>query len=294
MVMKEEGKIEAGIVDAEQAYNAVTCTFLKARPHAEGDERFVYMEPSNERRDSEGEIVLKKALRDSVDYFLHFGNIDVDHLSLIGLKLGLDNPREWEIGKPIEVKFEPFVVKAKLYRGAGAPKANWVWGTLTEQTPPMEWFPSVAGRFPVRAADGAGAKVVKVLWNNIGISREPVNHSVKPIGMSPDDFMKAVTAGYGTDAATLTGGAALRKQSLQGAKKDEKRVKPYNYVAARYLKAVSGGVMTCDHLSHPATPVKIQKHFEECEGCESDLAGVYTQRFIGEIARRWQPEKAAA
>lgn len=273
---------------------SVTCeTFLKARAHSEGDERFIWMEPSNERRDSEGEIVLKKALRDSVDYFLQFGNIDVDHLSLIGLKLGLDNPREWEIGKPVKVEFEPFIVKAKLYRGSGAPKANWVWGTLTEQTPPMEWFPSVAGRFPVRSSDGAGAKVVKVLWNNIGISREPINHTVKPIGMSPDDFMKAVTAGYGTDAATMTGGAALRRQSLHGAK-DQETAKPYNYVASRYLKAVSGGSIMCEHVSHPATPEKIQKHFEECEGCESQLAGVYTKKLIGEIARRWQPVKAAA
>lgn len=33
---------------------------------------------------------------------------------------------------------------------------------------------------------------------------------------SPDDLRKAITAGYGTDVAALTGGAALRLQSLEG------------------------------------------------------------------------------
>ena len=277
-------------VDAEAlAYNAVSCTFLKARPAVEGDKRFVYMEPSNERRDSEGEVVLKKALQDSVDYFLQFGNIDIDHLTLVGFKLGMENPREWEIGKPVDVKFNPFVVKAELYQGEAAKKANWVWETMTGQTPPMPWFPSVAGRFPVREQDGRGAKVVKVMWNNIGISREPINHAVKPVSLTPDEFMKAVTAGYGTNSAGLMGGGALRRQSLQGAPQ-----KPYNLVASRYLKAIVGGVAGCDHVRHPATPEKISAHFEECEQVEKGCAKAYTDRLIKEIATRWQPAKAAA
>ena len=70
--------------------------------------------------------------------------------------------------------------------------------------------------------------MTRVRWNNIGISKVPVNPAVPPVStVSAEvfakcctaagfDLGKALEAGYGTDAATLTDGAALRTQSLDG------------------------------------------------------------------------------
>ena len=63
--------------------------FFKARPATEGDHRFVYCEPSNENWDAQNERVLQKALAESAPHFLKFGNIDIDHLSLLGSRHGL-------------------------------------------------------------------------------------------------------------------------------------------------------------------------------------------------------------
>jgi len=72
------------------------------------------------------------------------------------------------------------------------------------------------------------AIISKVRWNNIGVSKTPVNQHVGtcatiPLGAFAKswtaaglDFAKALEAGYGTDSATLTGGAAMREQSLDG------------------------------------------------------------------------------
>ena len=72
------------------------------------------------------------------------------------------------------------------------------------------------------------AIISKVRWNNIGVSKTPVNQHVGtcatiPLGAFAKswtaaglDFAKALEAGYGTDVAALTGGGAMRQQSLDG------------------------------------------------------------------------------
>src|SRR5690606_531261 len=73
------------------------------------------------------------------------------------------------------------------------------------------------------------ALIKAVRWYNIGVSKTPVNQHVStcatvPVGAFAKcwtaeglDLAKALEAGYGTDSAALTGGAALRKKSLEGA-----------------------------------------------------------------------------
>ncbi len=212
---------------------------LKATPSVEAGERFVYFEASNESRDLQGEVVLAKALAESATYFKAFGNIDVDHVTQIGAKAGIPDYLLFEIGKPVEVRTDApsTFVKAQIYRGEGqmAKKANQVWESLTEITPPARWYPSVGGgvleKAQVRDSETGEMHTVvrKVRWTNVGLSRTPVNHTVGTVGTVPMaqlakswgaegleiDLNKALDTGaYQTDAATMTGGAALAKQSL--------------------------------------------------------------------------------
>lgn len=207
---------------------------FKARPAEEGGGRFLYMEASNESIDLEGERVLARSLADSRDYFLRYGNIDLDHRTLAPCRQ--DDPYVWEIGRPVDVQVDGSrtFVKAVLYQGEGrmAEKANLVWESLTQLSPPARWYPSVGGKVLERTQEidpETKAKVnliTRVRWCNIGLSRTPANPAVPPVATVPVEVFakcctsrgfcleKALEAGYGTDAASLSEGGALRTQSL--------------------------------------------------------------------------------
>lgn len=211
---------------------------LKATPSQEGGDRIIYFEASNEGIDQQGERVLAKALAESASIFKAHGNIDIDHLSL--LRKGTQDGIESEIGFPVDavVNDKRTFVKAKLYQGDTplARNANMVWESLTKLSPPARWYPSVGGSVLGRSQQidpltKAQVTVVeKVRWTNVALSRTPVNQHVGSVGTSPvgtfckslngfvlsGDLGKALEAGYGTDSATLTGGGALRTQSLHG------------------------------------------------------------------------------
>lgn len=210
---------------------------LKARPAEEGGQRYLYMEASNEATDLQGERVLAKSLSDSAEHFLRYGNIDIDHRTLLPARPG-ENPYLWEIGQPVDARIDgqQTFVKAVLYTGDGptAQNANMVWDSLTRQQPPARWYPSVGGQILERSSDidpltkARVNLVTRVRWTNLGISRTPVNPAVPSVATVPVgvltkcctpagldlDLAKALEAGYGTDSAALAGGAALRTQSL--------------------------------------------------------------------------------
>jgi hypothetical protein len=209
---------------------------LKASPMEEAGKRLLFIEASNEDVDHQGEVVLQKALKDSEDYYLRHGNIDLSHYSLLGPKSGIANFMEFEIGKPIAVHVNGShtFVKAELYQGESpmAKNANMVWSSLTEQSPPSRWYPSVGGSVLAKSiridpvSHEKVAVIEKVRWNNIALDRCPVNRSVPEVSTVPVGVFakslgaivmaKTLTAGYGTDSANLTGGGALRVQSLHG------------------------------------------------------------------------------
>lgn len=216
---------------------------LKATPHAEGARRFLYLEASNEGRDQQAEVVMAKALAESAAFYERYGNIDLDHYTQIGAKLGIPDYPTYEIGVPVEVKQRgpATFVKCELYAAAGAKvstpmlaKANMVWDSITALRPPQRWYPSVGGAVLHKsisvAANGERTVMIdKVRWINIGLSKTPVNQHVPEAAAIPHDIflkswgqaglaMKTLTAGYGTDSLTMTGGAALRKESLDGSR----------------------------------------------------------------------------
>lgn len=124
-------------------------TMLKATPSEEGGERYIYFEASNEGVDQQGERVLAKALDESAQHFLKFGNIDIDHYTILGPRMGLANHMSYEVGRPVDVTIrgERTFVKAQLYKGSGdlARNANMVWESMTQLNPPARWYPSVGG-----------------------------------------------------------------------------------------------------------------------------------------------------
>lgn len=213
-------------------------TMMKASPVEEGGERFIYVEASRETRDQQGEVVLAKALKDSADVFRRFGVVDLDHKSMpaVAQRMGITNPDEWIIGQPADVRFKDGVtfVKAHLRRGDSplAARANIVWEGLTKVAPPTRYYASVGGAVLGRevkidpVTKDRVPVITKTRWNNLALSLNPVNPDLAPATTAPvgvfakslDGFVisKALEAGYGTDSATLTDGAALRKQSLHG------------------------------------------------------------------------------
>lgn len=231
--MKRDDHINSGMADLLSIE-----MMLKATPSAEGNKRFIYLEASREERDQHNEIVLAKALEDSADHYLKFGNIDLDHKTMPAVaKLhGIERPDLWEIGAPVEVRVDGIstFVKAELFTGATdlAERANMVWDSMTKLNPPRKWYPSVGGKIMRKSTTldkETGDKIAVVSgvrWTNIALSQHPVNQHVGGIATIPFgvlakswgadglDIAKALEASYATDAGAKTGGAAFGQQSI--------------------------------------------------------------------------------
>lgn len=265
---------------------------LKATPATEGLDRIIYVEASKEAKDIDGEIVLAKALKESSDYFLKFGVLDLDHKSMpsVAQKMGLV-AEEWAIGQPLDVRFDgdTTVVKAKLYTGDTplCSKANNVWDGLTKVSPPVRYYASVGGQVlgrEVRLDPATGDRipvVTKTRWSNLALSSQPVNPhlntaSTAPMGVFAKSlnayvFNKALEASYATDSAGLTGGAALRVQSLDR--------KPVSYIEFRdrlssAIKGVPGGLGGARGITALATREL---------GLSEDQAAEWVSRFLRDL-----------
>jgi hypothetical protein len=295
---------------------AVELSFFKSTPKEEGGHRYIYCEASNEANDVQKEVMLAKALANSTEYFLHYGNVDIDHLTKIGLSHGIANPHFYEIGRPVEVRMrEPRTyVKSEIFQGSEM--ADFFWKSQTETRPPQRWYPSVAGGVlqksivydpAIRERKGV---ISAVRWSNLAFSKEPINHAVPMASLSPvgpfgkcltfEEFAaksafgdlkicscegecpgkcaKGITAGYGTELSTLTGGGALREESLEPHLQ-------YYWVAAKILKG-AGKPESCDHLKGKLTREGLTEHVNKCEGVEITKADEYVRRLLSDVGRR--------
>ncbi|MBT7308395.1 MAG: hypothetical protein HN842_09255 [Gammaproteobacteria bacterium] len=274
---------------------------LKAQPAQEGSKRIIYFEASNEGTDIQGEKVLAKALSESADHFLKFGNIDLDHITIIGRKMGISDPYNYEVGRPLEAHCsgDKTFVKAEIYQGDGqlAANANMVWESVTSLNPPARWYPSVGGSVLSKSIStdpetGEPVTLVdRVRWTNIGLSRTPVNIHLDPVSTDnlgvfskslgalvyANSMGKALTAGYGTDSASLTGGAALRTESLHGS--------PINYFDFREKMAglLRGRDNNIPDSRMPNSLVAFAiRHF----GLSSELATQFVTRFFSDLSTK--------
>lgn len=282
---------------------------LKAIPSEEGGKRVCYFEAANEGLDLQGEVVAAKALSESADYFLRYGNIDLDHYTRIGARLGIPDYQHYEVGQPREVKQrgKATFVKAEIFSGEGpaAAKANMLWSSLTEIKPAQRWYPSVGGAVLEKSIEidpetkEPRTIVSKVRWNNIGLSKTPVNQHVGvcatiPLGAFAKcwgpgglDIAKALEAGYGTDSATLTGGGALREQSLAGAKSREG---PLSYWTVR--DDLAKAMLTRATGANPNSS-DLVAHCVKVFGLSHDEASEHVERFVRDLHDGLNQRKAS-
>jgi len=224
---------------------------LKATPFEEGGQRFVHMEASNESIDHQQEVVLADALKQSADYFLQYGNLDIDHITQIGAKQGIPDYALFEIGQPVDVKVRgrKTFVKGRIYSGDGqaAEKANQFWESLTELNPPARWYPSVGGQVTERgeAMDpktGMAHKVVKaVRWTNIGFSHTPVNITIPTVSTVPLGVMAKSWGAYGLDMTKAEGLADI--QLIKSASAGRIHMQHH---AAQLMKALDSAERYCE------------------------------------------------
>ena len=190
--------------------------FCKAMPEIQGGQRVLWMEASSPAIDLQNERILTEALMESKDYFLKYGRIDLDHATVWNAirdkKLDPNNPYVREIGRPTDVLLKykdghPYVeVKAEIFQSKNpenpvSQAADWFWNTL-EIEPPMVWYPSVAGSLLPGGAkesfeDGKKVRTInKLRWHSIGLTRTPVNSSIRSINTVPlGTFTKALLSG---------------------------------------------------------------------------------------------------
>lgn len=277
---------------------------LKATPRQEAGERYIYMEASNESIDAAGERVLAKALQASVEEYKRFGNVDIDHISIIGAKAGIPDYLLYEIGQPEEVRIDGrhSFVKARLYQGETrmAEKANEVWESMTLLTPPARWYPSVGGAVLEHqtAIDPELKKsvrmVTRVRWTNVALSRTPVNQALPtassiPFGMfakcwdegeNAIDLIKAgaLVAGQSYPLQDASGGQALRHQSQD--RKCQRLTSYWDY-RNRISKAIEGHRVTV----MGGDPTSLAKFTSEEYGLSPDDAARYVERYLGDIQR---------
>jgi len=275
-------------------------SLLKAHPKEDGGRRFIYFEASNEGLDQQDEVVLAKALEESKDFYLRYGNVDIDHYTQIGARAGIPDYPSYEIGQPVEVgqRGGSTFVKSELYSAASPKvsspmlaKSSMVWDGLTKVKPPQRWYPSVGGAVLQKAivvdeaTQARRAVISKVRWSNVGLSRTPVNQHVAactavPVGMfakclagaSVIDLTKTLTAGYGTDSATLSGGASLREQSLDGG------VKNYWDFRERMAEA-----MRTRAAGQNPKSGDLARFAAERFGLSQDEAAEYVERFVRDL-----------
>lgn len=271
---------------------------LKATPAQEGDRRFIYFEAAREARDQQNEVVLAKALEDSADHYMRYGNVDLDHKSMpaVAKLLGIERPELWEIGTPVDVRFDGVstFVKAELFTGDTplAENANLVWEGMTRLNPPRKYYPSVGGKILAKSVQldpktGDKIGVVSgVRWTNVAISQHPVNQHVggvmtipfgvlaKSWGPGGLNITKALEASYATDASAKTGGAAFGMQSLDAGPGAPSSYFDFRDRLARALK--QGKVRS-------QSPDGLVEYSAGNFGLSQDEAAEWVDRFLGDL-----------
>lgn len=168
----------------------------------------VYLQASNEMKDLHGEIMDMDGLKKASDYYLSHGVLSWDHKHK-----ETGDPR-FIIGEPMEVKFtddRKTLVKGFLYKMNDIAQSLW----KNIKSGATKLGASVGGGILQKSKDS----IKRVIWNETAITHKPVNDgTLGNVQVVPfAEFMKALTAGSGVDAASFTGGRALIPESLQGA-----------------------------------------------------------------------------
>lgn len=244
--------------------------------------RLVEVEASNQAVDAEGDVVLQQALLNSADSFVKSGHLDIDHLSEIGDRLGLQNPTAYIVGNPTEVKDlgdGRTGVVGELHK-AGRAKADELWESL-KADPPIRWQASIYG-FPMpgqlvdcrvtKAENTFGATrfLVKGLdWRSLAFTRHPINTAIKGNAriVTAKSFM-AIMKSRGIGGGSLSSVWAELPEIpdfILPPRSKEEMLGHFNY----HIKA---GKCPCIGKSQRLSVEGFSRHFEMCCGLPSKEA----------------------
>lgn len=212
------------------------------------DENFFYfdVEASNENLDLEQQSVLQRALLGSQDYFLTNGVVSKDHLHKRIEKGQQITDEQYVIGEPVSVYTDgkSTRVKGRLYK-INKHARNFIDLLRAGSTRVKA---SVGGIIPkvVKNLKDGTEKVISVLWNDLALTIAPVNYTVSPASgimvksLTSLEFVKSLTAGYGTDSSKFTGGRALQKEDVEHSMVDKSGT-DYEEAIAGLVIALSTG-----------------------------------------------------
>lgn len=287
---------------------------VKAGPVLADGTRKISFECSNEISDSEGDVILQKALMDSADSFVRMGVIDLDHLSEVGQRYGL-NPAEYVIGRPTRV-FDlggnRTGVEAVLVKGN--PHADKIWEELTAE-PPVVYKSSIFGYpkpgnegildvrdNPHENTHGASRYVVRAItWKSLALTKSPVNtaiaHPVKIIKSLPS-FMKAnaeyLAKTYGFSemsdislGPTIqnggTGNSGINPMGFPSGGTPSQNVAPNGFLhpprnrvemLGHYTHHISKGHCPHNSIAKANSVYSFREHFKTCCGLPHDEADI--------------------
>lgn len=180
------------------------------------------VEASNENLDLQNQIVLQDALLESKDNFIKYGVISHDHQHHKKDKNGNQiTDTKNIIGEPIDVRTDgrTTYVIGKLYKDNEIAK-DYIKMLKDGSTRVRA---SIGGIFPEVVADAVtGAeKVTHVLWNDLALTATPVNNTVGHAtfvrSMDSAEFVKALSAGIGTDHSNFEGGRSFIPENIGSA-----------------------------------------------------------------------------
>lgn len=253
---------------------------VKSRTSDDG-RRLVAVEASSEAVDSEGDVILQKALMDSGPTFIKSGNLDIDHLSELGDRLGIPDPMSYIVGRPTEVRdlgknrteVEGEIRKAS--DGKHNPKLNRYdafWDTL-QSDPPVAWRASIFG-FPKSgmvddcrdmACDGGATRflVKGIDWRSLAFTRNPVNTDLK--GTAHIVTAKSFVAHFAKNGASASMPAPISLGEFQ--------TMPYNLdgMVGQHKRHIS---KDCPFTGGLDSTLGFKQHFMGCCGAGPDQADI--------------------
>lgn len=193
---------------------------IKSIGEEDSDGNYIFeVEASNENLDLQNQRIQQNALLKSKEFFITNGVISDDHQHKRYDKDGnIISDKSKIIGEPISVRTEgtSTFVKGKLYGKVEAAK-DFI-RLLKAHSSRVK--ASVGGIMPTVRKNPDGTETVTAFrWNDLALTCSPVNYTVGSAvfakSLSNLDFCKALSAGYGTDAASMTGGRALQGEDLE-------------------------------------------------------------------------------
>lgn len=196
------------------------CKSVDGKTDANGNYIF-QVEASNENVDLQDQIVLQSALMESKENFIKKGVISWDHQHKMRKPDGsVESVPENVIGEPLDVWTDgkSTFVKGILYKSNK--KAKDIIQKLQDGSTRIR--ASVGGIFPrIKKAANGVEQITHVLWNDLALTTSPVNNTVGSAVFAKSltaqefaDTYKSLSAGYGTDSATKTGGNTLIPEDM--------------------------------------------------------------------------------